>query len=300
MSSHSDTLPCRYQYDALDRLVVSKPSTQSNALRFYLGDHLATEIQGAKYWSLMQHENQLLAQQQRQSGALETRLFGTDKQRSVLNVPGATQLHPFAYTPYGYRIPQNDLLSPLGFNGERPDPLTGCYLLGNGYRAFNPVLMRFNSPDSWSPFGEGGLNAYAYCVGDPVNRMDKTGHAPRLIAWLTKKFIMASSEDVPLLNGSSNLAPAPSTRLSATLARNIEKLRKVENRLINLKEHPETVIRTVMDQNSDATNMLGRQAYEAIIRQNIPKEIAALENKKIHYVEKIERLQAQSSTVRQR
>ncbi|ORC59035.1 hypothetical protein BZK31_12400 [Pseudomonas floridensis] len=26
-----------------------------------------------------------------------------------------------------------------------------------------------------SPFGKGGLNAYAYCLGDPVNRKDPTG-----------------------------------------------------------------------------------------------------------------------------
>ncbi|WP_459203166.1 RHS repeat-associated core domain-containing protein, partial [Pseudomonas fragariae (ex Marin et al. 2024)] len=62
-----------------------------------------------------------------------------------------------------------------GFNGERADPVTGHYLLGNGYRAFNPVLMRFNRPDSLSPFGRGGLNAYAYCQGDPVNRSDPGG-----------------------------------------------------------------------------------------------------------------------------
>ncbi|WP_147458691.1 RHS repeat-associated core domain-containing protein, partial [Pseudomonas savastanoi] len=37
-------------------------------------------------------------------------------------------------------------------------------------------LMRFNSPDSLSPFGKGGMNAYAYCAGDPVNRSDPTGH----------------------------------------------------------------------------------------------------------------------------
>ncbi|WP_238591846.1 RHS repeat-associated core domain-containing protein [Pseudomonas abietaniphila] len=48
--------------------------------------------------------------------------------------------------------------------------------MGAGYRAFNPVLMRFNSPDSLSPFGEGGLNPYAYCLGDPVNRLDPSGH----------------------------------------------------------------------------------------------------------------------------
>ncbi|WP_412177811.1 RHS repeat-associated core domain-containing protein [Pseudomonas coronafaciens] len=48
--------------------------------------------------------------------------------------------------------------------------------MGNGYRAYNPVLMRFHSQDSLSPFGEGGLNAYAYGEGDSVNRVDPTGH----------------------------------------------------------------------------------------------------------------------------
>jgi RHS repeat-associated protein len=103
-------------------------------------------------------------------------LLATDQQRSVLHALDATQPHPLAYTPYGHRPAQNGLLSLLGFNGERPAPVTGHYLLGNGYRAFNPVLMRFNSPDSLSPFGEGGLNAYAYCIGDPINRNDPTGH----------------------------------------------------------------------------------------------------------------------------
>jgi hypothetical protein len=36
--------------------------------------------------------------------------------------------------------------------------------------------MRFNSPDSLSPFGNGGLNSYAYCAGDPTNKSDPTGH----------------------------------------------------------------------------------------------------------------------------
>ncbi|MFC9627560.1 RHS repeat-associated core domain-containing protein [Streptomyces sp. NPDC056930] len=71
--------------------------------------------------------------------------------------------------------PEAGLVTLLGFNGERPDPVTGCYLLGNGYRAFDPVLMRFHSPDSLSPFDGGGLNPYAYCLGDPINRVDPTG-----------------------------------------------------------------------------------------------------------------------------
>ena len=103
--------------------------------------------------------------------------LATDQQRSILNALDATQPNPLAYTPYGHRPAKNSLLSLLGFNGERPDSVTGHYHLGNGYRQFNPVLMRFNSTDNWSPFGEGGLNAYAYCSGDPVNKVDPNGHA---------------------------------------------------------------------------------------------------------------------------
>jgi len=116
-----------------------------------------------------------------------TILLVTDQQRSVLNVLDEhhPHPHPIAYTSYGHRPRENGLLSLLGFNGELTDPLTGCYLLGNGYRAFNPVLMRFNSPDSWSPFGDGGVNAYAYCVGDPVNRSDPTGHVSLLNRFLS-------------------------------------------------------------------------------------------------------------------
>ena len=64
----------------------------------------------------------------------------------------------------------------LSFNGERADPISGHYHLGNGYRAYSPVLMRFTCPDSWSPFGAGGINPYAYCEGDPINRADPSGH----------------------------------------------------------------------------------------------------------------------------
>lgn len=48
-------------------------------------------------------------------------------------------------------------------------------MLGKGYRVYSPVLMRFNSPDSWSPFGKGGLNGYAYSQR-PLDEVDPTGH----------------------------------------------------------------------------------------------------------------------------
>ncbi|MEW5251564.1 RHS repeat-associated core domain-containing protein [Microbulbifer sp. 2201CG32-9] len=64
----------------------------------------------------------------------------------------------------------------MGFNGHRQDPVSGFYHLGNGYRVYNPGLMRFHAADSMSPFGRGGVNSYAYALGDPINLRDPSGH----------------------------------------------------------------------------------------------------------------------------
>jgi RHS repeat-associated protein len=81
-----------------------------------------------------------------------------------------------AFSPYGHRDHETILAYPLGFNGERYDPLTRTYSLGQGYRSYSNLLMRFLAPDNLSPFGQGGMNAYGYCSGDPVNNLDPTGH----------------------------------------------------------------------------------------------------------------------------
>ncbi|WP_083293890.1 RHS repeat-associated core domain-containing protein [Pseudomonas lundensis] len=169
MSAPPKTTTNVYLYDPLDRLV----NTHSSQ-RFYNGTRIATEIQGERKTCFFEHEAMPLAELH--PGEAVT-LLATDQQTSVLNSvsPALSQLQ--SYGPYGHRPTTNGLLNLLGFNGERPDPVTGHYLLGQGYRAFNPVLMRFNSPDSFSPFGRGGINCYAYCSGDPINFMDPGGHA---------------------------------------------------------------------------------------------------------------------------
>jgi len=175
-TSTRETLLSRYHYDPLDRLVNSTPFEQLTQ-RYYCKTRLTMEIEGGVQRTIVQHDDQLLAQQQSEGGKRTATMLATDQQRSVLNALDANQPNPLAYSPYGHRRLENGLLSLLGFNGERPDPVTGHYHLGNGYRQFNPVLMRFNSPDSWSPFGEGGLNAYEYCGGDPRNNIDPNGHS---------------------------------------------------------------------------------------------------------------------------
>ena len=156
-----------YTYDPLDRLIQT-----AGIRRFYNRSRMTTEIEGVVQRSVFQVGDHVLAQ----SGAGGSNLLATDLQRSVLHTVNPDKTQPMVYNVYGHRPADSGLASVLGFNGERADPVTGHYLLGNGYRAFNPVLMRFNSPDSWSPFGKGGFNAYAYCRGEPVNRIDPSGH----------------------------------------------------------------------------------------------------------------------------
>ncbi|WP_409275807.1 RHS repeat-associated core domain-containing protein [Pseudomonas sp. KCJK9111] len=82
-----------------------------------------------------------------------------------------------AYSPYGFAAEIRFAHTSLGLNGEYAQALTWRYILGSGYRAFDTCLMRFLSPDSLSPFAAGGMNTYAYCSNDPVNRSDPTGHS---------------------------------------------------------------------------------------------------------------------------
>ena len=161
-----------YTYDPLDRLIQT-----AGIRRFYNSSRMTTEIEGAVQRSVFQVGDHVLAE----GGAGGSNLLATDLQRSVLHTVNPDKTQPMAYNVYGHRPVESGVDSVLGFNGERADPVTGHYLLGNGYRAYNPVLMRFNSPDSWSPFGRGGINAYGYCSGDPLGRTDQSGHVSFLV-----------------------------------------------------------------------------------------------------------------------
>ncbi|HGY3554077.1 TPA: RHS repeat-associated core domain-containing protein [Pseudomonas putida] len=108
--------------------------------------------------------------------------YATDIQGSVMRFKGR-ELSSIRYAAYGYDD-SKPCASLLRYGGQRKEFATGHYVLGGGYRAFIPVLMRFNSPDSLSPFGAGGHNSYSYCGADPVNNLDPTGHMIKAIVML--------------------------------------------------------------------------------------------------------------------
>lgn len=106
----------------------------------------------------------------------QTTLLATSITQSVITTVNTDKVTARCYSPFGFLSTDDSIDASVAFNGAYHEPATHIYLLGNGYRAFNPVLMRFHSPDSFSPFGEGGLNAYVYVENDPANRIDPSGH----------------------------------------------------------------------------------------------------------------------------
>lgn len=164
-----------YRYDSLDTL--SENSTaEANESRFYRDGELANQLVGGEGSTFVRAEGVVLAEQAGTSG--KSLLLAVDQKNSVLYESSQSGWLDMAYTSYGYRGDSSPPDSSLGYKGELREAQTGWYLLGNGYRAFNPLLMRFHSPDSLSPFAEGGLSAYTYCLGDPISWSDPTGHIP--------------------------------------------------------------------------------------------------------------------------
>jgi len=145
-------------------------------LKFFYRSGVITTIVGSESgMSLMRKNYSVLAAL---GEGEHSRIFACDKQGSVmLDMCRESNAHQ-RFTPYGFstRIP----LSPVAFKGDYFDPISQGYPLGTGYRAYSPILMRFKSPDSLSPFGVGGLNPYAFVVGDPINLNDIDGHSPTL------------------------------------------------------------------------------------------------------------------------
>ncbi|KAL5591079.1 hypothetical protein FOBRF1_014636 [Fusarium oxysporum] len=170
------TVLSEYRYDSRGRLISQAiPGKPDHYLHYRGGDLVAATHgseqsnyvhDGLRYWGEILKDGQ----------KTETQLWASDSSHSTvawLDSNDPSQLHSQSYTPYGFSSTGPD----VSWNGQWRDPVTGWYHLGNGYRVYNPALMRFNSPDQWSPFTSGEVNPYAYCRGDPINRGDQNGHA---------------------------------------------------------------------------------------------------------------------------
>lgn len=205
---------------------------------FYQGDQLYLELGAEQSRTLLRTVHGPLAQIQQLNGQASVGLLSTDRQGSVLSLQNGRQRFKFVYSAFGSTPIK--VLSLLGFNQQQQDSTTGCYLLGNGYRVYNPFIMRFNSPDNISPFGEGGINAYAYCGGDPVNWVDPSGHT-RGGQWPSSKtptlgtivegspgYKASNRKPIPLEQAEQYLATTPVEAYPNHLQTSFEKIEKLQ------------------------------------------------------------------------
>jgi RHS repeat-associated protein len=156
---------------------------------FYQGNKLVGVKKAAQDCTIFRVVNQPLAER-RSSGSL-VGLLAVDRAGSVIQHMQRSDGEHCAYSVYGDApLPRTHLA--LGFNGEQLEQSTDRYWLGQGYRKYDSRLMRFLSPDRISPFGAGGLNAYGYCTGDPVNYSDPSGRMRDWVAFLLYRKKLAS------------------------------------------------------------------------------------------------------------
>jgi RHS repeat-associated protein len=169
---------CVFQYDALDR-ICSVDDDSGARRRFYEKDLLAYEAWDGHSVAFHRNGRHYLSETRVARGVRKSILLGADGQGSTV-CELSDELRVPVYTPHG-RLSSRPGVSDVAFSGEIRDRSTGWYIPAS-YRAYNPGLMRFHGPDAASPFGRGGLNAYVYAAGDPVNHVDPSGQS--LFGWL--------------------------------------------------------------------------------------------------------------------
>jgi RHS repeat-associated protein len=156
-------------------LLALKVSQERGTISSASSEEGSNTVKTSDHFLLRTQENAMCMSAQDKEHSGKTILLVTDQGESVLAQLSQGDVSPMAHTAYGHLSATRFPSTALGFNGEFGEPHTRWYLLGNGHRAYNPLLMRFHSPDKLSPFKAGGLNAYMYCAADPINQKDPTG-----------------------------------------------------------------------------------------------------------------------------
>ncbi|MGG1944338.1 RHS repeat-associated core domain-containing protein [Trinickia sp. NRRL B-1857] len=166
----------QYRYDAHNRRY-SQVTSGSTTYFYYLHGALVNLEQDASTTRMLCSPVGCPSQYIEQHSDGGVWLLVSDSQGSVLTASNGASSEDHAYSAYGEDHPKACAIQG-GYTGQYRDPVLPGYMLGNGYRAYLPGLMRFAQPDAaaYSPFGKGGFNPYAYCGGDPINRFDPSGH----------------------------------------------------------------------------------------------------------------------------
>lgn len=198
---------CRYVYDARGKLTRIDGS-EFQHWRFWCGAHVAAALHnctsGTFRVTWLQVEGPRAEIWDGPGG--RKALLASDAGGSVL-LEADNVVQSVSYAAFGERAKRpsdSDLAEELAFNGELLDPVSRCYLLGAGHhRPYSTTLGIFLAPDCAAPFRAGGINSLAYCGGDPVNRIDPSGHVWK---WILAAAAVVLTAAVVVATGGTGLA----------------------------------------------------------------------------------------------
>ena len=165
-----------YTYDAFGRRA-SKTVSGATTLYLYDGEALIGEVNGATGQLIRSYTwgTTGLISDHASTGSRYYMFDPAGNTRALLDANGNI-LAQQSYTPYGQQI-GTALPTPFAWNGAcgiYSDSETGLLFMRSRY--YSPAIGRFISRDPIE--FDGGINVYAYCVGDPVNFGDYDGAKP--------------------------------------------------------------------------------------------------------------------------
>lgn len=162
-----------YTYDALFRTARVESGGEA-VWRWYQGDTVVAESRADSMTHLSRGALGGMTETRVADAVRAVLLSGADAQGSAVAESNASGCRALCYDAWG-RDTGKAAQGRTGYTGMMREA-DGGYLPG-GYRWYSPRLRRFSAPDSASPFGEGGINPYAYAGNNPVLRNDTDGHA---------------------------------------------------------------------------------------------------------------------------
>ena len=162
-----------YEYDPFGR---RRSKTVDGVIRSYAydGPHAVVEYDGGGQVVRRTVYGPRIDEPVRISSPAGTHYYHADHLGTIvaLSDSNGELAETYAYSPFGRPARTSGVGNPLLYTGRDYDEETGLYY----YRAryYSPELSRFLSPDPLGP-ASGDLNAYAYCLNNPVMYTDPSG-----------------------------------------------------------------------------------------------------------------------------
>ena len=187
----NNQIKLRFTYDSNGKrtkkeIYNEETNTYDSVEYIYVGELLIGEKQDNQMIEYIYDEQNLVGFQITTDSVTETYYYVKNLQKDITKIIDETgkEVVSYIYDAYGNIVSTKGSkkdtigkINPYRYRGYYYDIETQLYWVSSRY--YSPELCRWISPDSieyLDPQSINGLNLYAYCGNDPINKYDPTGH----------------------------------------------------------------------------------------------------------------------------